>query len=62
MDSITNPFAREYGSLIILLKGPSQTFRNAFRDKIERDKRKTTATGTASALPPNALEKGGSLH
>lgn len=63
MDSITNPYAREYGTLIILLKGPSPTFRKAFRDKIERDKSKTTASGVAAgAAPPNALEPGGALH
>jgi hypothetical protein len=46
-----------------LLKGPSPTFRKAFRDKIERDKSKTTASGVAAgAAPPNALEPGGALH
>jgi hypothetical protein len=62
MDSITNPYAREYGTLIILLKGPSDKFRKAFRDKIEKDKYKTTARGTAAGVGPNDLEKGGSMH
>ena len=40
-DSITNPLAREYGTLIILFKGANQTFREQFRGKIEADKNKT---------------------
>jgi hypothetical protein len=59
MDSITNPFAREYGSLIIVFKGPSPVFRKDFREKIDRDRRKTTASGDTTI---NALEEGGSLH
>ena len=62
VDSITTPYAREAGSLIILMKGPSPTFRKAFRDKIDRDKHKTTAAGATSPESPNALEKGGTLH
>lgn len=62
VDSITNPYAREYGSLIILLKGPSPVFRAAFREKIDKDKFKTTAGGTAVKVRPNPLEEGGSLH
>jgi 4-amino-4-deoxy-L-arabinose transferase-like glycosyltransferase len=63
MDSITNPYAREYGSLIILLKGPSDGVRKAFRDKIDGARFKTTAAGAGSSgRPPNALEEGGSLH
>ena len=63
MDSITNPYAREYGSLILLLKGPSPTFRKAFVDKIDKTRFRTTATGvTGSGAAPNALEQGGSLH
>ena len=63
MDSITNPFAREYGSLILLLKGPSDGFRKGFRDKIDGARFKTTAAGaTSSGRPPNALEEGGSMH
>ena len=63
MDSVTNPYAREYGSLILLLKGPSPTFRKAFVDKIDKTRFKTTATGvTGSGAPPNELEQGGSLH
>ncbi|HTR30313.1 MAG TPA: glycosyltransferase family 39 protein [Puia sp.] len=62
VDSITNPYAREDGSLIILMKGPGDGFRKAFRDKIDRDMLKTTARGAVQAVKPNALEKGGSLH
>jgi len=62
VDSIANPYAREDGSLIILLKGPSDTFRKAFRDKIDRDRLKTTAKGAVQTLKPNALEQGGTLH
>jgi 4-amino-4-deoxy-L-arabinose transferase-like glycosyltransferase len=63
VDSITDPYAREQGSLIILLKGPSAAFRKAFRDKIDGKKYKTTASGAVSAeAPANALEKGGSMH
>jgi hypothetical protein len=45
VDSITTPYAREKGSLIILLKGPSEAFRKTFQEKIDRDKLKTTARG-----------------
>jgi len=63
MSSITNPFAREFGSLIILLKEPSPKFRQAFLDKITRARLKTTASGVASGnLPANPLGKGGSMH
>ncbi|NLU90712.1 glycosyltransferase family 39 protein [Chitinophaga sp. Ak27] len=62
VDSITNPYAREHGSLIILMKGPSEAFRKAFRDKIDKSKLKTTADGAAQTLKPNPLEDGGALH
>lgn len=63
MDSITNPYARENGSLIILLKGPSVVFRRAFVEKIDKARFKTTATGVSGAgVSPNPLEKGGVLH
>jgi 4-amino-4-deoxy-L-arabinose transferase-like glycosyltransferase len=62
VDSISNPYARQNGTLIILLKGPSDAFREAFRDKIDREKLKTTAQGAVQHLKPNALESGGSLH
>ncbi|TWF41815.1 dolichyl-phosphate-mannose-protein mannosyltransferase [Chitinophaga polysaccharea] len=62
VDSITNPYAREHGSLIILLKGPSEAFRQAFRDKIDKSKLKTTAEGAVQTLKPNPLEDGGALH
>ncbi|MDE3248356.1 MAG: glycosyltransferase family 39 protein [Bacteroidota bacterium] len=39
VDSITNPFARERGTLIILLKGPNQAFRDFFRKKLEADRK-----------------------
>jgi hypothetical protein len=63
MDSITNPYARENGSLIILFKGPSATFRRAFVDKIDKKRFKTTATGVSGpGVSPNSLEPGGSMH
>jgi hypothetical protein len=62
VDSIANPYAIEDGSLIILLKGPSEAFRQAFRDKIDLDKLKTTAHGAVQILKPNPLDKGGSMH
>jgi 4-amino-4-deoxy-L-arabinose transferase-like glycosyltransferase len=62
VDSITTPLAREYGSLIILFKGPSETFRNAFRAKIDKSKYKTTAEGAERKVEPNPLEQGGTLH
>ncbi|RBL91684.1 hypothetical protein DF182_03475 [Chitinophaga flava] len=62
VDSIANPYAREDGSLIILMKGPSDAFRKAFRDKIDRGKLKTTAQGAIQPLEPNALEQGGAMH
>ncbi|MEO6868774.1 MAG: glycosyltransferase family 39 protein [Ginsengibacter sp.] len=37
-DSITNRYAREYGSLIIILKGPDQDFTNYFHKRIEDKK------------------------
>jgi hypothetical protein len=63
MDSINNPYARENGSLIILFKGPSVTFRRAFVEKIDKARFKTTATGaTGPGISPNPLEPGGSMH
>lgn len=62
VDSIANPYAREDGSLIILMKGPSDAFRKAFSDKIDRDRLKTTAQGVVRTLKPNPLEKGGAMH
>lgn len=62
VDSIANPYAREDGSLIILFKGPSDVFRKAFREKIEKARLKTTAEGVRQQLTPNPLEDGGSLH
>lgn len=62
VDSIANPYAREHGSLIILLKGPSDAFRQAFREKIDKDRLKTTAQGAVRAIQPNPLDKGGSMH
>ncbi len=37
-DSITNIYAREQGSLIILMKGANESFNEMFRQKIEKDK------------------------
>jgi hypothetical protein len=62
VDSITNPYAREHGSLIILMKGPSEAFREAFREKIDLRRLKTTAQGAVQKLGPNPLDKGGSMH
>jgi hypothetical protein len=63
MDSINNPYALENGSLIILFKGPSATFRRAFVEKIGKARFKTTATGVSGpGVSPNPLEKGGNLH
>ncbi len=62
IDSIANPYSREYGSLIILMKGPSNLMRQAFREKIEKDKMKTTAQGALQTIKPNPLDEGGELH
>ena len=62
VDSIANPYARENGSLIILMKGPSEAMRKAFREKIERDRLKTTAQGTAQTLKPDPFGEGGAMH
>lgn len=37
-DSVTNPFAREHGDLIILLKGANEKFNQFFKEKIQKDK------------------------
>lgn len=37
-DSITTPYAREHGDLIILLKGANDAFNQMFKEKIEKDK------------------------
>jgi len=39
-DSITNPFAREHGSLIIIMKGANEKFNQMFKQKIKADKEK----------------------
>lgn len=62
VDSIADPYAREDGSLIILMKGPSDAFRAAFREKIDKDRLKTTAEGAVQTIKPNPLERGGSMH
>ena len=62
VDTIATPYALEHGSLVILLKGSSDAFRQAFRAKIEKDRLRTTARGTARSLTPNPLEDGGSMH
>jgi hypothetical protein len=41
-DSITNKFAREHGSLIIILKGANEKMNQLFREKIKKDKEKFT--------------------
>jgi hypothetical protein len=62
MDSITNPLAREHGSLIILFKGPSERLHEAFREKIARARWKTTAALLKGNGPQNPLGDGGSMH
>lgn len=37
-DSVTNPFAREHGSLIIIMKGANEKFNQMFKEKIRKDK------------------------
>jgi hypothetical protein len=39
VDSITNPYAREFGSYILLLKGPSQKFRKTWQEYYQGLKR-----------------------
>lgn len=41
-DSITNPYAREFGSYIILLKGPSDKFRKDWRNHYESRRKETS--------------------
>jgi hypothetical protein len=38
VDSITTPFAREHGDLVILLKGANEKFNQFFKEKIQKDK------------------------
>jgi 4-amino-4-deoxy-L-arabinose transferase-like glycosyltransferase len=40
VDSITSPYARERGNLIIVLKGADSSFKKFFIEKIEKDKAK----------------------
>jgi Dolichyl-phosphate-mannose-protein mannosyltransferase len=40
IDSVTNLYAREKGSLIIVLKGPNEQFKKFYIEKIEKDKAK----------------------
>jgi len=42
VDSVTTPYAREFGSYIILLKGPSEKFRRDWRDSYASKRRKTS--------------------
>jgi hypothetical protein len=44
-DSITNAYAREKGSLIIVLKGANGAFNEMFKRKIEKDKQKLRRDG-----------------
>lgn len=39
-DSVTNPFARERGSLILILKGANEKMNQMFQEKIKRDRDK----------------------
>jgi hypothetical protein len=41
-DSVTNIYAREKGSLIIIMKGANEKFNQMFREKIKKDKEKFT--------------------
>ena len=41
VDSVSNPYARENGDLIILFKGGNDEFKKMFREKIEKKKNKT---------------------
>jgi hypothetical protein len=43
MDSVTNPYARERGTAIMLLKGASDGFRKFYTEKLNADKLKTRA-------------------
>jgi hypothetical protein len=38
VDSVTNPYAKEHGSLIILLKGVNDNFKKMVKYKIEKEK------------------------
>ena len=40
MDSVTSPYARERGSLIIVLKGADSSFKKFFIEKLEKDRAK----------------------
>ncbi|HEV2832086.1 MAG TPA: glycosyltransferase family 39 protein [Hanamia sp.] len=40
LDSITNPYAREHGSLIIMMKGANEKLNQMFKEKIKADKEK----------------------
>ncbi len=42
-DSVTNPYARERGSLILVLKHANETMQQNFRDKIAADKTRISA-------------------
>ncbi len=59
MDSVTNPFAREVGSYIILFKGPSDNFRKEFQQKVQHYKDASTAKGANDQSPIGALKSPG---
>jgi hypothetical protein len=42
VDSVTTPYAREFGSYIILLKRPSEKFRKQWQDYYESLKQKSS--------------------
>lgn len=42
VDSITTPYARERGDLILVLKGPDSTFKKFFIDKLKKKKAQVT--------------------
>ena len=40
-DSVTNPYARENGTAVILLVGASEKFKKFFTEKLRADRKKT---------------------
>jgi hypothetical protein len=41
-DSVTNPYAREHGTAIVLMVGANETFKKFFSDKLRADRKKNT--------------------
>jgi hypothetical protein len=68
---MSNVYSKTFDNLklpfLIILWGANtkwlpDAFRQAFRDKINLDKLKTTADGAVRTLGPNPLDEGGSRH